>query len=223
MIREHFLKDLKYLLSYPDGFDPSRTYPLILFLHGAGTRCSDLNVLKNNACFCNLQKRQSDRGYVILAPLCSVHDWNEVMQTILELLEQTIAEPFVDQSRVYATGNSMGGYGTWEIACIRPQWFAAIMPVCGGGCGGFAARLKEIPVRTFHGLRDTVVDPVESLQMAKAVNLQGGHAQLILYPELDHNCWDKVYSTEENYDWLLQFQKGQAAVPHPTLTGENYG
>ncbi len=223
MVHDHLFGGLKYLLSYPDGFDPSRPYPLVIFLHGAGTRCDDIEVLKRNACFCNLQKRQSDRGYLLLAPLCDAHDWNEVMQTLLQLIEDTLTQPFVDKSRVYATGNSMGGYGTWELAAIRPQWFAAIMPVCGGGIGGFAQRLTEIPVRTFHGLRDTVVDPMESLQMAKAVNIQGGHAELILYPELDHNCWDRVYTTEENYDWLLQFSKQNAPAFRESLSGEIYG
>lgn len=222
MIEQKIYKNLPYLLSYPDGFDPSCTYPLVLFLHGAGTRCNDIDVLKRNACFCNLQNHQN-RGYLLLAPLCDAHDWNEVMQTLLELMEETMAQPFVDKSRVYATGNSMGGYGTWEIAAIRPQWFAAIMPICGGGIGGFAARLKEIPVRTFHGLRDTVVDPIESLQMVKAVNMQGGHAELILYPELDHNCWDRVYTTEENYDWMLQFSKKHASAFREFLSGEIYG
>ena len=105
--------------------------------------------------------------------------------------------------KIVSTGNSMGGYGTWELAAIRPEWFAAIMPICGGGIGGFAARLVNIPVRTFHGLCDNVDDPIESLQMAKAVNLAGGSCELILFPELDHNCWDRAYTTEENYDWLL--------------------
>ena len=121
MIREHIFGDLPYLLSYPEDFDPSGTYPLVIFLHGAGTRCNDIDVLKRNACFGNLQKRQSDRGYVILAPLCSVHNWNQVMQTLLQLIEETLSHPFVDKSRVYATGNSMGGYGTWELAAIRPE------------------------------------------------------------------------------------------------------
>ena len=97
----------------------------------------------------------------------------------------------------------LGGYGTWELAAIRPEWFAAIMPVCGGGIAAFAQRLAGIPVRAFHGLRDTVVDPAESLQMAKAVNSAGGRAELILFPEAEHNCWDAVYSDESNYDWLL--------------------
>ena len=181
-----------------------KKYPLVVFLHGAGTRSENIEVLQQNACVANLKKHQ-DRGFVLLAPLCGVHDWTEVMERVIELVDNTRNSGYIDISRVYLTGNSMGGYGTWELAAIKPQWFAAIMPVCGGGCGGFSLRYINIPVRTFHGLRDTTVDPIESLQMAKAINQSGGHAELILFPELEHNCWDTVYSTEENYDWLLGF------------------
>ncbi|MBQ3153739.1 MAG: hypothetical protein IJB88_00765 [Clostridia bacterium] len=223
MIEQNKYRELPYLISYPEDFDERKQYPLIVFLHGAGTRCDDLNVLANNACFVNLQKRQTARGYLILAPLCGVHNWNEVMQTVLELVDQTRNLPFADVTRVYATGNSMGGYGTWEIAMIKPDWFAAIMPVCGGGLGGFGANLANVPVRTFHGLCDTVVDPIESMQMVKSVNQKGGYAELILFPHHDHNCWDTVYTTEENYDWLLQFSKTQACSPDVNLSGEKYG
>ena len=93
----------------------------------------------------------------------------------------------------------------WALASLRPHWFASAMPICGGGLGGLALNLMNLPIRAFHGLRDKTVDPIESLQMAKAVNLAGGRAELILFPELEHNCWDEVYSDEKNYDWLLSF------------------
>ncbi len=222
MTEEKVFNDLKYLISYPEGFSADKKYPLVIFLHGAGTRSNDINVLKRNNCFVNLQKRQS-RGYVLLAPLCSVHNWNEVMQSVILLIESLLNSEFIDKERVYATGNSMGGYGTWELAAIKPEWFASVMPICGGGIGGFAQRLVNIPIRTFHGLRDTVVDPIESLQMAKAVNLAGGHAELILFPHHDHNCWDEVYSTEENYDWMLKFTKNGSKDAAAQLSGEQYG
>lgn len=222
MIHENKINNLKYLVSYPEGFDETKKYPLVVFLHGAGTRCDDLEVLKRNACFTNLRLHQ-DRGYLLAAPLCSVHDWNEVMSSVMDMVESLRSLPYVDTRRVYLTGNSMGGYGTWELACIRPEWFAAIMPVCGGGICWFASRLTEIPVRTFHGLLDTVVDPIDSLQMAKAVNMRGGHCELILYPHLDHNCWDTVYTTEENYDWLLSHTLHAKKAEAETLSGEIYG
>ena len=84
-------------------------------------------------------------------------------------------------------------------------WFAAAMPLCGGGLPGGAKELEALPIRAFHGLQDKTVDPIESLQMAKAVNSFGGYAELILFPELAHNCWDTVYTDEKNYDWMFSF------------------
>ena len=97
------------------------------------------------------------------------------------------------------------------------------MPVCGGGIPGFAKKLVNLPIRTFHGLCDEVVDPVESLQMAKAVNRFGGHAELILFPELKHNCWDAVYTDEKNYDWMLSFTAEGEAPSEEELSGVYYG
>ena len=222
MLKDNVFQGLQTVVSYPEGFEETKKYPLVVFLHGAGTRCNDLEILKRNACFTNLRLHQ-DRGYLLAAPLCQVHDWNEVMETVIAWIDSLRELPYVDVERVYLTGNSMGGYGTWELACIHPEWFAAIMPVCGGGICWFTSRLTEIPIRTFHGLCDTVVDPIDSLQMAKAVNMRGGHCELILYPHLDHNCWDTVYTTEENYDWLLSHTRRAEKTEEEPLSGEIYG
>ena len=204
-MEEKALAELRYLISYPAGFQKDRKYPLVIFLHGAGTRGHDMNRLQNNSCVQNLLKRQDERGYILLAPLCTRGNWNEWMSLLIRLVETCRAAPYVDESRIHLTGNSMGGYGTWALATLHPYWFASAMPVCGGGIAGFAMNLVHLPIRAFHGLRDTTVDPLESLQMAKAVNTHGGHAELILFPDLEHNCWDAVYSDEKNYDWLLSF------------------
>ena len=116
---------------------------------------------------------------------------------------------YIDETRVHLTGYSMGGYGTWALATLYPNWFASAMPICGGGLPGFAMNLVNLPIRAFHGLRDQTVDPIESLQMAKAINLHGGYAELILFPELGQNCFRRAYSDEENYDWLLSFTAPQ--------------
>jgi len=81
----------------------------------------------------------------------------------------------------------------------------------------------DVPIRTFHGLRDKTVDPIESVQMAKAVNINGGHAELILFPELAHNCWDAVYTSEKNYDWLLGFTTKRDKTLVEELSGTYYG
>ena len=127
------------------------------------------------------------------------------MMPLINLVEHVRALPYVDDTCIYLTGNSMGGYGTWELAVLRADRFAAAMPICGGGLPGMAGQIGNLPIRAFHGLCDKTVDPIESLQMAKAVNREGGHAELILFPELAHNCWDRVYTDTRNYDWLFSF------------------
>ena len=224
MITEEKIFDgLKYLISYPNDFSEDRKYPLVIFLHGAGTRSESIEPLKKNVCLTSILERQDARGYVVLAPLCQSGDWNEWMTVLVRLIDETRSLPYIDITRVHITGNSMGGYGTWELAILHPDWFASAMPVCGGGIGGFARYLVDLPIRTFHGLKDKTVDPIESLQMAKAVNMAGGHAELILFPHLAHNCWTTVYSDDRNYDWLLAFTTERDRTLVEKLSGDYYG
>ena len=223
-MEEKMLDGLKYLISYPEGFQEEQKYPLVIFLHGAGTRSETTERLrKNNGCFLNLLKRQNERGYILLAPLCKRGNWYEWMTVLVRLVETYRERPFIDKTRIHLTGNSMGGYGTWALATLYPNWFASAMPICGGGIAAFAMNLVNLPIRTFHGLRDTTVDPAESMQMAKAVNMAGGHAELILFPELAHNCWGAVYSDESNYDWLLSFTAPQDVDGAEDLSVSHYG
>ena len=204
-MEEKNFEDLTYLISYPQGFHEDKKYPLMIFLHGRGARSESTEKLHKYSSLLHLQERQNKRGYILLAPHCSRGDWNEWMMSLIHLLEQIRELPYVDKTRVYLTGNSMGGSGTWALSTLRSDWFAAIMPICGGGIPGMANQLGALPIRAFHGLRDQTVDPIESLQMAKAVNIVGGRAELILYPEFAHNCWDAVYTDEKNYDWMFSF------------------
>ncbi len=222
-MEEKTLEDLKYLLSYPEVFQKDKKYPLVIYLHGVGTCAETTEKLRENASFLNLQQRQTARGYLLLAPLCKSGSWNEWMSKLIRLVEQTRNLSFVDETRVHLTGLSMGGYGSWELASLRPDWFASLMPICGGGIAGLAKRLVDVPVRAFHGLRDKTVDPIESVQMAKAVNNAGGRAELILFPDQNHRCWDAVYTNEKNYDWLLSFTTQRNKTLVEQLAGEYYG
>ena len=208
-MEEKILEGLPYLISYPKDFCEDKKYPLVILLHGAGSREETTKSLRSHNCLKKFLERQDERGYILLAPLCTRGTWNEWMLLLIRLVEKYRGMSYVDETRVHLTGYSMGGYGTWTLASLYPNWFASAMPICGGGIAAFAMNLVNLPIRTFHGLRDTVVDPIESLQMAKAVNLQGGHAELILFPEQGHNCFYTVYSDEKNYDWLLSFTASQ--------------
>ena len=204
-IFKEFGRELTYLISYPQGFDENKTYPLVIFLHGRGERGETTEKLVNHNSFVYVKDHQDAKGYIMLAPLCPSGDWNEWMAILLRLIETTIALPCVDKAHVHITGTSMGGYGTWEVCLLRPHWFASAMPLCSGGICAFANQLVDLPIRAFHGLCDGVVDPIESLRMVRAVNLAGGYAELILLPHVKHACWATAYSDEKNFDWLLSF------------------
>ena len=215
-MEEKLFDELRYLISYPEGFREDEKYPLVIFLHGRGARSASTEKLHRYTSLQHLLARQNRRGYILLAPHCASGNWCEWMKHLIRLLEEMRSLPFVDETRLYLTGNSMGGYGTWSLSLLRPRWFAAAMPLCGGGLGAEAKKYGTLPIRAFHGLRDTTVDPIESMQMAKAVNCAGGRAELILFPHLAHNCWDTVYTDEQNYDWLLSFTNERDAVSTET-------
>lgn len=222
-MEEKVFEGMKYLISYPKEFCEEKKYPLLIFLHGAGSRGEETEKLRKNSCVVNLLQRQAERGYVLVAPLCKRGDWYEWMTVLVNMVKEMREYSYIDQTRVYLTGNSMGGYGTWALASLHADWFAAAMPICGGGIGGFGMRLVDLPIRTFHGICDKTVDPIESLQMAKAVNLRGGHVELYLYPNLTHNCWDAVYTNEKNYDWMFSFTTERDRTPVENLSGDYYG
>ena len=221
-MEEKIFNDLKYLISYPEGFSEDRQYPLVIFLHGAGTR-HDFEKMRTNKALLQIKAWQDAKGYILLAPHCIEGDWYEWMNPLLQLVAELRELPYVDETRLHITGNSMGGYGTWAFSILRPDWVASAMPICGGGIAGFAKKLVDVPIRTFHGLCDEVVDPIESLEMVKAVNKKGGHAELILFPQLPHNCWMTVYENERNIDWLLAFTTNRNKTLVEELSGDYYG
>ena len=210
-MEEKIFESMKYLISYPENFNEGAKYPVLFFLHGRGARSHSTEKLHNYPSLAHIRARQNERGFIFIAPHCASGNWSEWMMPLIHLVDHVRQLPYIDHTRLYLTGNSMGGYGTWGLAILRASYFAAAMPICGGGLPGMAGQIGALPIRAFHGLCDKTVDPIESLQMAKAVNQSGGHAELILFPELAHNCWDRVYTDEQNYDWLFSFTSEREA------------
>ena len=197
-------KNIKYAVSYPDGYTSEKKYPVIIFLHGAGTRGDDISVLTEDNAFYSAMKKYDSLGFVTVAPLCGTDTWFDIFTDLIEMLEVTaINAEFTDTERVYCMGASMGGYGTWQLAMSRPEWFAAIVPICGGGMYWNAARLKHIPVWAFHGDIDPTVDVTDSIKMTDAVNHHGGSAKLTVYSECGHDAWTATYNNEGVFKWLL--------------------
>lgn len=196
-----------YLLSLPKGYgQKDQTWPLILFLHGAGERGSNLNLVKMHGPP-KLVEQGKDLPFIVVSPQCpSGIWWPEKLDTLIALLDEIESKYDVDPSRVYLTGLSMGGFGTWALACDRPERFAAIVPICGGGQWFLGDRLKNVPVWAFHGAKDSVVPLDLSKKMVQAVKRAGGDAKLTVYPEANHDSWTVTYDNPELYDWLLSHQ-----------------
>jgi len=201
----------QYLLYLPAGYGQSeQAWPLIIFLHGVGERGDDLEKVKVHG-IPKLLEQGKDFPFIVLSPQCPEEGWwgnNKIIDDVLmNLLDDIISQYDVDADRVYLTGLSMGGYGTWDMAGTHPERFAAIAPICGGGRWFYADKLKEIPIWAFHGAKDDVVPLKESQEMVDAVNKAGGDAKLTVYPEADHDAWTVTYDNKELYDWFLEHRK----------------
>ena len=208
-ITHHDLNGLGYTVRFPEHFGEEKRHPVILFLHGAGTRWTGFGTLESNT-ISQYANSHEDFPFVLVMPLCNAETWFDLWAQLKALVEQLQSTPWVDATRLYLTGNSMGGYGTWQLAMSVPEAFAAIVPVCGGGMYWDAKRLKEIPVWAFHGAQDKTVLPEESLHMVGKVNAFGGNAKLTLYPNNAHDAWTDTYSNPEVYAWLLEHTKGES-------------
>lgn len=210
-------KRLSYLLFLPEGYglDPDQRWPMILFLHGAGERGNDLNLVKKHG-IPKVAERRPGFPFVCVSPQCPADSWwSEQREVLIALLDHVLAEYRVDPQRVYLTGLSMGGFGTWDLATRYPEYFAAIAPICGGGPAHFGfpqrvAALKEVPVWAFHGAKDPVVPVEESIKLVDALKGYGGDARLTIYPEAGHDSWTATYDNQELYDWFLSHRKVSA-------------
>ena len=223
MFQEFELQGLRYLIRYPENFDANSVYPAIFFLHGAGSRGTDMDNLIANPFFQDIQKHR-DFPFVIIAPLCTENTWIDLWERLMALVKHSAALSYTDESRMYLMGASMGGYGSWQMGMSLPEYFAAMVPICGGGLFWNAARLVNIPVWAFHGAKDTIIPMEESQKMVDAVNAAGGNARLTIYPDNDHNAWSDTYSNPEVFSWLLsQKNTNTSILDNPYHDVEKYG
>ncbi|MBQ9082367.1 MAG: prolyl oligopeptidase family serine peptidase, partial [Clostridia bacterium] len=181
-----------------------------VFLHGAGERGTDMNVLRRYGVSKVFGADPDYRGVrvVTLCPQCPDHDiWSNHTFTVYQLIRYTMEQYHVDPQRVTITGLSMGGFGTWELTCRYPELFAAAAPVCGGGMSWRADALKRIPFRVYHGDQDTTVPIEYSMMMVKAINRVGGHAELTVFPGVNHDAWTPAYEQTDLVEWLAAQKK----------------
>jgi predicted peptidase len=207
--RQH---SLKYIVHLPEGYDANsdKKWPVLLFLHGAGERGTDVQKVTVHGPP-KLRKLGKDLPFIIVSPQCPTDEtWQS--EPLLGLLDHVLEAYQADRQRVYLTGLSMGGFGSWGLLARHPDRFAAVAPVCGGGQiidillgGSRMPRLREIPVWAFHGAKDNVVLPEESERMVRSLKRIGNSkVELTIYPEADHDSWTETYNNPKFYDWLLQ-------------------
>ncbi len=191
-----------YLLYLPDEYGTTdRRWPLVLFLHGSGERGTDLSRVKIHGPL-KLVDQGKKFPFILVSPQCPEdEEWStDMLGALLDQVEDRYA---VDEDRVYVTGLSMGGYGTWRLGMAFPHRFAALAPVCGGGSGVNVCFLKDVPVRAYHGKLDSVVPIEEEEKLVSKLQACGGHAELIVYPDAGHDAWTVTYSDPAFYEWLL--------------------
>ncbi len=213
----------------------STAAPLVLFLHGAGERGSD-NSAQLVHCVGPILDwfARKGQGVHLIAPQCENDrrwvetDWSSpahtfqsipsrMMRLALQLLEKTIREENVDPARVYVAGISMGGYGTWDAICRRPDLFAAAMPVCGGGDPHKAALIRNLPVLAVHGDADSAVPTIRSRDMVDALRRLDAPVRYIEYHRCGHNCWKPAFDDDALLEWLFSHRRADSVPRAPWL------
>ena len=176
--------DLKYLFYLPKDYYNAKkiAWPLILFLHGMGERGNDLELVKIHG-IPKIVKTQKDFPFIAVSPQCPTeYVWRDkkMLQAVESLILKIIKNYRIDKTRVYITGLSMGGYGTWALAARRPELFAAAVPICGGGDPATVNVLKNLPIWVFHGGLDKVVLPEESGENGSSTGKRWGQGPLYI-------------------------------------------
>jgi predicted peptidase len=195
----------EYLLYRPPDYEADdRLWPLVLFLHGAGEVGTDLEIVKEEG----LPQRVADGWappFILVSPQARSRPW--APDSLVALLDHVQDEFRIDPDRIYVTGLSMGGAGTWSVATAYPDRFAAAVPICGYGDPGGVERLREMPIWVFHGAKDDIVPLTSSRQMVDGLKDAGADVRFTIYPEADHDSWTAAYATDELYDWMLSKKK----------------
>jgi predicted peptidase len=200
-------KEAKYVLFIPKDYDGKKAYPLILFLHGAGETGTEGKKQAEVGLGKAIKEQADTFPFITVFPQSQKRTWkadSDDGKRALAILDETEKEYKVDKKRVYLTGLSMGGFGTWSMAETFPEKWAAIVPICGGGDPKSAEKIKNIPCWIFHGDADNAVKVDRSRDMKKALETAGGKPIYTEYAGVGHNSWDKAYATKELYDWLLK-------------------
>jgi len=219
---------LPYRILYPDGWDKSKKYPLVIFLHGSGERGNDneAQLVHGGSLFLKPEVRQQFPA-IIVFPQCQKKSfWSNVemkvdqngkqvfnfpkdaeptkaMNLLIGLVEKLQKQSFTDKRKMYAGGLSMGGMGTFELLWRKPKMFAAAFAICGGGNVEHVKKYRKVPLWIFHGEKDDVVLPVYSEMIVNKLKEMGKEPKFTLYPDANHNSWDSAFAEPDLLPWLF--------------------
>lgn len=198
---------MNYLIYLPDGYAESKEkFPAIFFLHGMGERGNDLEKIKVHGPPLIVEQKK-DFPFIVISPQCPLSETGWDTEVLINLLDDVVSKYKIDEDRIYLTGLSMGGFGTWALAIKYPERFAAIAPVCGGGTAYMAGQLKNVPVWVFHGAKDKTVPIRYSQDMVDALKKHGADVKFTVYPEAGHDSWTETYDNPELYEWFLKHKR----------------
>ena len=218
---------LRYRILAPLDYDANEKYPVHLFLHGAGERGNDneLQLFHGSNLFLNNTNRKKYKSWVIF-PQSPKNDWwggyydpykynydvkrAKSLELVIKLMDIFIERQDVDTNKIYVSGLSMGGMGTFVILNLRPELFAAATPICGDGDPNSVNNYaKKIPIWIFHGSDDTVVNPKKSLKMANAIIDAGGSPKITFYENVGHDSWNNAFAEKNFLKWIHSKTKKQ--------------
>lgn len=197
-----------YLLYLPEGYGKeNKRWPLILYLHGKSLRGNDLEMLKSYGLAALLEKNLAI-PFVVISPQCpDDRYWLTEDETLDRLLDHVASTYAIDQERIYVTGHSMGGRGTWLLAYKYPEKFAAIVPMSDAPLDdAWARQVAKVPAWVFHGTKDDLEPFERTQQFVDTLTKLGAEVKLSALPGRDHYILD-TYENQEIYDWLLQHKR----------------
>lgn len=202
--------NFQYVKYLPKDYDETKKYPLVFFLHGAGERGDDLDIACRHGYMKHVRESGAEYPFIFVGPQCPDGKyWGCYTESLLAFLDYICETLPIDKERVYLTGLSMGGTGTWMLAMAAHERFAAIAPICGSGIYWYGGILKNTPIMVYHGDADEIVPIADSVSMVKSVNKRGGNAQIRILYGVEHNAWDIAYEGDELYNWLLSHKLGE--------------
>ncbi|MBI9015835.1 MAG: prolyl oligopeptidase family serine peptidase [Phycisphaerae bacterium] len=196
-----------YLLYIPENYHADKPMPLIVFLHGAGERGDNLEKLKVHG-LPKIVKDKKDFPFVVVSPQTPERTWTvNFIDDLNAIVDEVIDNYDIDTDRIYLTGLSMGGFGTWAWAAQNPERFAAIAPICGGSTSAEIAKNITVPIWAFHGQKDSVVPVKKTIELVAVAKKHNSDVKMTIYPELNHDSWTVTYDNPELYEWFLKFKR----------------